>query len=236
MNTILVSTLWVHASAQLTRRLATVLGLMLLTLLLLSSSMLSAYAGLGGYISESLLGDNATPNASLYLGDSAEGPVVLGTVPAIATRTAINVQSVGGVSSATLRGNLANLNGMPEADVWFVWGYNAAAMGNATPVVTVAAIGQQAVNIAGMNMGVDVFYQFRGSTDGIARGGTLSFLSGGAQGASYWFITTLLPLIIAMGILIFIIKLTGNPIAALIAAVIGLIAFTLVQEMSGILG
>ena len=235
MNTMILGAFWTQASAQLARRLVVVLGLMLLALMIVSPNILSAYAGLGGYISEKLLGDGVVPDASLYLGDSASGPAVIRSGPIVSTLSATNIISEGGVASATLRGNLSDLNGMPGADVWWVWGYNAGAMGNTTAVSTVTSTGEQAINISGMNIGVDIYFQFQSSTDGTAIGATQSFLSGGAHGASYALMRNILPLIIAVSLFIFIIKMTGNPVAALFGAVIGLMAFIIVQQMLGIL-
>ncbi len=225
----------VQASTILARRLVAVLGLMVLVTVLISPSLLSAYAGLGDYISEKLLGDNVTPSASLYLGDSASGPVVLGSAPFITTLPATDIVSAGGVASATLRGNLSDLNGMPRADVWWVWGYSPATMVNTTAVTTVTTTGVKSTSVAGMNIGVDIYFQFQAGTDGTAIGATETFLSGGAHGTSYWILTNLLPLVIAVGLFVFIIKLSGSPLAALIGAVIGLMAFLIVQQMLGIL-
>ena len=230
MNTLVLPT-----STKLIRQLVAALGLIVLALMLTSPSLMSAYAGLGDYISEKLLGDATVPNASLYLGDTADGPVVIGSGPIVSTLAAINIVSAGGVASATLRGNLLDLNGMPRADVWWVWGYGPATMGNTTSVATVTSTGEQTTNISGMNIGVDIYFQFQSSTDGTAIGGTQSFLSGGAHGASYSLMRNLLPLIIAIGLFIFIINLSGNPLAALIGAVIGLMAFIIVQQMLGVL-
>lgn len=233
MNTTVLSVLWVQVSTKLTRRMVIVLGLMALALMTISPSILSAYAGLGDYISEKLLGDGVVPDASLYLGDSAGGPAVIGSGPVVSTLSVTNASITAGVSTATLRGNLTNLNGMPRADVWWVWGYSLATMVNTTAVSTVTTTGEKTGVISGYNPDILVFYQFQSSTDGTSLGAVMSFQVGGGTGGGL--LRAILPLIIAIGMFVFIIKMTGNPLAALMGAVIGLMAFIIVQQILGIL-
>lgn len=233
MNTMILGAFWTQASAQLTRRLVVVLGLMLLALMIVSPNMLSAYSGLGNYISEKLLGDGVVPDASLYLGDSASGPAVIGSGPIVSTLSVNNATITAGVSTATLRGNLTNLNGMPRADVWWVWGYSPTAMINTTFASTVTTAGDKTVAISGYKANIAVYYQFQSSTDGTSLGSVMSFQVGGGTGGGL--LNAMLPLIIAVSMFIFIIKMTGNPVAALIGAVVGLMAFIIIQQMLGIL-
>jgi len=215
---------------QVKRWIPFILVLYLAFVIISQPAIVSAIAGFGGYISEKMLGDGT--NEILNLGDGANELGVLGTAPIVSTVSATS-KSEGGIVSADLTGNLQNLNGMPRASVWFAWGYTPA-VSNSTPVNTVTTTGVQTATI-NPNPGDTVYYQFRASTDGIAYGSTKSFLAGGGHGVSYWMLNTLLPVVIAAVILISVLVLTGNPIAALLASVIGLIAFYIIQAMVGVL-
>ena len=207
-----------------TRYLLTVGTLLLLAWFLLSPALVSAFAGLGGYISEKMLGDGI--NEAFHLGDGTNELIVVGSGPAISTLPVTDATPSGGVR-ATLRGNLTNLNGMPQADVWFVWGYDTAAMVNTTPVATVFATGDQVALITGFNDKREVFYQFRASTDGASLGNTRSFVAD----AGFSFLELLLPIVIALAIFVFVLAFSGSPLVAMFGAIIGLLAFAIVQAM-----
>jgi hypothetical protein len=187
-----------------------------------------AFAGFGEYISEKLLGDGA--NEMLYLGDSTNELTVLGSSPVVATVGATS-SSAGNIVTMVMTGNLQSLNGMPRADTWFCWGYAADAMVNTTAVVTVAAAGEQVATIS-PDAGKTVYYRFYASTDGIASGAIRELVAvGGGHGLSYWLLNTLLPIVVASIILITVLILTGNPMLALIASVIGLAGFYIVLAL-----
>jgi len=211
-------------TGQRAQKLAAVCLLLLLAWLFVSPTALSAFAGLGGYISEKMLGDGT--NEALHLGDGTNQLSVLGSGPIVFTGTATST-SAGGIVSATLHGNLASLNGMPKADVWFVWGYAPGVMTNTTAQVSVTTLGDKTATINPL-AGKTVYYRFVGGTDGTTSSGILSVLAGGAHGLSYWLMSTLLPLIIAAVILIMSFATTRNPIIALIAMIIGLVGFYIV--------
>ena len=217
-----------YLSDHLVRRLLILLAIFSVAWLLVSPSFISAYAGLGGYISEKMLG--GATNASLYLGDSSSGPVVIGSGPVISTGGVTNniMDATGTV--ATLHGTLGNLNGFPQADYWFVWGESPTAMTNVTPAVTVTTTGDKTADISGYHPSATVYYQFRSSTDGTSIGLVQSFRVAGGRGWAHLLLWLLL-IIIAAGIFIAILRLTGNPVAALLATIIGIIAFYVVRAM-----
>ena len=210
--------------------LAGVALLLLVWITGLSTSSSSAFVGFGGYVSEKLLGNS---NNVLYLGDEASELVVLGSCPTVSTGTATST-SIGGTISATLRGNLSNLNGMPRADVWFVWGYSPSAMVYSTTLSTVTTTGEQTATIS-PDVGDTVYYQFRSSTDGTSAGATRSFVAGGGHGASHWMINTLLPIIVAGVVLVSVFLLTSNPIAAFLVAVLGVVGYYVILAIASIL-
>lgn len=212
-------------------KLFTALLLLAIVWIVIYPVYISAFAGFGGYISEKLLGNGT--DESLYLGDGINDLTVLGTGPVISTLGATSSSS-GGVVSMVVKGNLQNLNGMPRADVWFVWGYSAATMNNTTAINTVTTTGVQTVTI-NPNAGTTVYYQFRSSTDSTVVGAVRSLTAvGGGHGVSYWLLQTLLPIIVAAVILVGVLILTRNPLAAFGAGVIGLVGYYLVQAVVNI--
>ena len=208
-------------------KLTTLLLLFLLTWVIVSPSIISAFAGFGGYISEQLLGDGT--NEALYLGDGTNELTVLGSGPVISTGVATS-SSAGNVVTMTITGDLQSLNGMPEAVVWFQWGYSPVMVHNTTPA-TISATGQQMASI-NPDAGADVYYRFVSSTDGTSYGSIQCLpVVGGGHGVSYWMLNTLLPIIIAAVILISVLLLTGNPILALVSSIIGLAGFYIVLAL-----
>ncbi len=205
---------------------ALLLGL-LIVWSLLSPALVSAMAGFGGYISEKLLGDGT--NEMLYLGDGTNALTVLGTAPIVSTGMATS-SSAGNVVTMTMTGNLQSLNGMPNALVRFQWGYSPIMVFNTTQV-SVSSTGDQTV-VINPDAGKAVYYRFVASTDGTAYGSIRSLsVVGGGHGFSYWMLHTLLPIVVAAVILIATLLLTGNPILALVASVIGLAGFYIIQAL-----
>ena len=206
---------------------ATILLGLLIVWSLVSPVMVSAMAGFGGYISEKLLGDGT--NEALYLGDGTNDLTVLGSGPVVSTVGATS-SSAGNIVTMTMTGNLQSLNGMPQANVWFQWGYSTIMVHNTTPV-TVSATGEQTV-VINPDAGKDVYYRFIASTDSITYGSIQSLpVVGGGHGVSYWMLNTLLPIVIASIILISVLLLTGNPILALVASIIGLAGFYIILAL-----
>jgi len=192
----------------------------------------SAFAGLGGYMSEQLLGDGT--GEVLYLGDGANSAMVLGSAPIVSTGTATSSWD-DKIVTMTMYGNLNTLNGMSEADVWFNWGYKPTELVFTTPIVTVMATGERTADIH-PNAGTTVYYQFHASTDGTASG-TVQHLSsvGGGRGIGYWILNILLPLVIAIVILITVMIPTRDLMYAFISAIIGLIGYYLILQMVGVI-
>lgn len=207
--------------------LVSLLIVLLIIWALISPVLVSAVAGFGDYISEKLLGNGT--NEALHLGNGSNELIVLGSGPVITTVGATST-SAGGTITMTMQGNLQSLNGMPRADVWFAWGYSAGTMTNTTATSTITSAGVQTA-IINPSVGKVVFYQFRSSTDGTSYGEVKSLVAGGGHGVGYWLLNTLLPIVIASTILIGVLLLTGNPLVALVAAVIGLAGFYIVLAL-----
>ena len=217
---------WVHDN-----RIPKMVSLLLVAMIIWSLTMpatVSAIAGFGEYISEKLLGNGT--NEMLYLGDGTNELTVLGSVPVVSTVGATS-SSAGNIVTMIMAGNLQSLNGMPRADVWFRWGYAPGAMVFTTSTVTVTSTGVQTASI-NPNAGTAVYYQFASSTDGTTYGSVLSLpVVGGGHGVSYWMLNTLLPIVIAAVILISVLMMTGNPLLALVASIVGLATFYIVLAL-----
>ncbi len=208
-------------------KLTTSLLGLLIVWLLFSPALVSAMAGFGGYISEKLLGNGT--NEALYLGDGTNELTVLGSRPIVSTGEATS-SSAGNIVTMIMTGDLQDLNGMPRADVWFQWGYSPVMVFNTTST-TVVSTGEQTA-VVNPDAGKDVYYRFVSSTDGIAYGAIRSLsVVGGGHGVSYWMLNTLLPIVIAAAILIAVLVLTGNPIVAMVAALIGLVGFYIILAL-----
>lgn len=220
-------TLQMQLFSTLTKRITCALMVMVILWMAVSPTMLSAYAGLGGYISEKMLGSSID---SLYL-SSGSGVMVLGTAPTVTTLSATGVSDTGGL--ATLNGNLSSLNGMPNANVWFEWGYSAGTMTNVTPTVNVGVAGVQSANLVGIDSSQAVYYRMVSSTDSTVYGNIVDFTTN--RGLAFWLLLNLITLVMAAGILIVAMKvgMTGNWVSALILIIVGLIGIVLVRGLLG---
>ena len=210
----------------LTRRLliiAVLLSLFWVLLVPFGSILMSS--GLGGHVSEQSLGDGT--DATPFLGDSADGPILLGTVPFISTLSVTDA-TISGVATATLRGTIGNLNGMPRGSYWFTWGYDPTALSNTTAETVITTTGTKTTGISGFNAKQEVFYRFWASTDGTTSGSVLSF---GPVDTGFNMLNILLPILIAVTIFVFVLGATGQPVLALVGSIIGLLCFAIVRAM-----
>ena len=201
---------------------------------LLFPALVNAYAGLGGYISEKMLGSGTS--ASLYLGSGTSGPVVLGRGPAVTTNPVSGAAISGGTTTATLNGNLDSLAGFPLAQVQFEWGYDPATLTNTTTLTNVAVTGAYSAVITGYNPSVEVYYRAVGYTDGVVRGSVTHFHATGGEGAGFWVMRHLLSLAIGIGVFVVVVVVLargGNWVAMLIAALIGIATIAFVNNILG---
>jgi len=183
---------------------------------------------IGGYISEKLIDRSGVVSSSLVIG-AGNPQIDVGMGPVVSTLLATDVY-MGGGTHATLNGNLSDLNGFPEVDVWFEWGYGTS-YGNTTTKQTVNVTGSYSADIIGYDPNEMIYYRFAGSTDGTTYGPARSFLvQDGALG--YRLLWNVLLVIIALAIIVtvFLTGMTGGWVLALIAAIIGIIAFIFVQS------
>lgn len=212
-------------------RMVTVFLLLLLVGITMFPGVVAAFAGFGGYISEKTLGNGT--DETLYLGDGTNELTVLGVGSIVSTVGAVS-ESSGNIVNMTMTGNLQSLNGMPQADVYFIWGYSPGNLSHTSTVSTVTTTGEKTA-IVHPAAGSTVYYRFAASTDGTSYGAVRSLpVVGGGHGVSYWLLNTLLPIVVAAAILITVLLFTGNPLLAFIASVIGLMGFYIVLAIISI--
>jgi len=212
----------------ITRKRLIITASILVLLALLAPIITSAYAGLGGYISEKNLREAGGTLSSLFLNNVNDGPIVLATIPTITTVQVDDQSNQAGGATATLTGNLADLNGMPLAECYFIWGYSAATMVNTTVTQTVVGTGNVTQVIVGWNPSNRIFYQFYGGTDAETSGAVMSFAIPD-EGAIL--LRTILLVIIALVIVVNVLynAVKGRWVLVLMYSVIGIIGFVIAQ-------
>ncbi len=184
---------------------------------------------LGGLVSEKLLGRSGVADSSLLLGRSGTNTElsVLGFAPVVSTQPATSTSG----TTATLRGRITNMNGMPSTRYYFEWGYSATALTNTTTPVTVTTTGDYSTNISGITGVGTLYYRFATDADGTAYGAVSHFPA--SSGAGGFILKSLLRVILAGAILIGVIMIgrRGGTVALLVSAVIGIIAFVIVNSV-----
>jgi len=218
------------------------IAILLIGVLFFAYSMFAVYAsGLGGYISEKLIANSGTTNSALVIDrygvSNSNLDVVMG--PVVTTLTPINIYIDGTGSHATLKGNLASLNGFPASNVWFEWGYSPA-YGNTTPTQTATTIGVYTATIDHYIATNQIYYRFVGQADGTNYSSGTSFLltDGGGSGAA----VPLLPIIVLVfvaAIIIFMMVATRtveNPMfLIIILGILILMGLALASGLQGII-
>lgn len=207
-------------------------SLIAVSVILVSSILTVAEVGLGGLISEKMLGRAGVTNSSLILGRTGTNTElsIMGFAPVVSLSVSDTNLAAGGVTTATLHANVTTMNGMPTATGYFQWGYSAGALTNTTPVVTITTTGDQSATITGFDGSEKIFYQFVTDADGRAYGAVATFII--PSGTGGYLLKNLLRVVLAGVILIGVIKLGGgNFVKMLIVAVIGLLAFAIVDSI-----
>lgn len=157
------------------------LCLVMATLLVLFFSTMAVYAsGLGGYISEKLIGRSGVSDSSLVIGSSGASGSYLDVAMSgiVAAAGATNVYMDGAGTHATLNGNLVTLNGFPRATVYFEWGYDTN-YGHTSTSQVVTAVGAFLADIQHFDPSQRVYYRAVVDTDGRNYSGSDSFVAEG---------------------------------------------------------
>jgi len=210
-----------------TRRIVAGSTIAIALFVLTSLIVVTAQISLGGLISEKLLGRTGTADSSLILGRSGTDETlhIMGLAPVVSTVPATNLV---GEASATLRGTVSSMNGMPTATGYFQWGYSAGGLTNTTPTFTVDTTGNYSSTIGGFDNTQRIYYRFVTDADGTAYGAVTSFLVPSGVGGNL--LKSILKIIVAAGIVIAVLKIgtgTNWPTAMVIAA-IGLAGFAVI--------
>lgn len=147
---------------------------------------------LGGLISEKLIDRSGVGSSSLVIGRSGQADsqldMAMGVI--VSTLPATNV----GTKQATLNGNLSDLNGFPQATVYFEWGYDTN-YGNTTSSEVMSGLGGFSAPISGYDVKKPIYFRSVGETYGINYGGSQVFEVGGFVTA-HDLLRYILPLII----------------------------------------
>ena len=204
-----------------------VLAFMAISVVLTVNSSVS----LGGLVSEKLLGRDGVADSSLLLGRSGIDTElsVLGFAPVVSTQTVGSSGLAGGTTTAVLRGTVTDMNGLPTATGYFLWGYDASALVNTSATFAITGTGAYSQAITGFNENDRIYYQFVTDADGTAYGSITNFVS--KSGAGGFLLKTLLRVVLAASILVTVLMLSraGGFVVMLVAAIIGLIAFGIVD-------
>lgn len=175
---------------------------------------------LGGYISEKLIERSGVANSSLVIDSSGVSNAMLdvGMAPAITTLAATNV-SMGADTHATLNGEVASLNGFPQAAVYFQWGYDTG-YGNATASQTITAVGSYSADINNYNPDREVHYRFVSEADGTSYGADQTLR---IHTAAWYSVANSLPLVWVVVVIMMmfgLLAVTRSPVIVLVFGVL----------------
>lgn len=206
------------------------------TLLVIASSVVTIYAtgnavGLGGLLSERMLGRAGSPDSSMLLGRNGAGTTlsILGFAPIVSTRPATDFTGQGVTATATLHGLVSNMKGQPSATAYFKWGYSVANLANTSTTTTITGTGDVAITVT-VDANQTVYYQFYTDADGTSFGSIASVVL--PSGAGNVMLQTILRVLLAATIIIGVVVIgRGNFRVMLFAVVIGLVAFAVVDVM-----
>ena len=215
------------------RRVCIAVLIAIMAFLLISIAVIQSDVALGGMVSEKLLGRAGVTDSSLLLGRAGTDTElsVLGFAPIVSTQAVGSTSVPGGVSTAVLRGRVTNMNGMPIATGYFQWGYAAGTLTNTSATFVVTGVGDYSQSITGYNENDTVYYRFVTDCDGTAYGAVTSFLA--SHGTGGFLIKALLRILLACSILLTVLLIgsKGGFVAMLIFAVIGVIAFGIIDAV-----
>ena len=182
------------------RRLGLMLGLVLVLLTFyLSPTFVGAFMGIGDYWSEKVVQRQGVTTSYLVASRAGVNGDLQAVMGPIVTTNPVSHEM--GSGHTVLSGTLTNLNGFPNADVWFEWGYTTA-YGNTVGAGNMVAVGTYTFDLGGVDFGQIIHYRFVGETDGIMYGSdqVITVISTG-----WYYLAQVLPFIflaIAIGMVI----------------------------------
>jgi len=208
------------------RRSTTATVIACAVVLLIGILSVQSSVGLGGLVSELTVGRAGVADSSLLIGNATSSELtVVGFAPAIVTLPAI----APGVETVTLRSRVTSMNGMPTTTGYFTWGYSASTLTNTTATFPITVAGDYGTTITGFVPNERIYYRFYTDADGTAIGDIVGFVP--PSGAGGFLLKTLLRIVIAAAIvvMVFIFGVRGGWLAMLVAAIIGIIGFTIID-------
>ena len=204
-------------------RLSHIVLLTLIGLFLLLPNITVLASEIGGYISEKLIERTGVASSSLVIG-TGNPQIDVGMGPSIATLPA---QTTPGKGSATLRGNVSDLNNFPLATVWFEWGYDTS-YGNTAGTQTVTSTGTYTATIT--NPTGAVHYRFVASADGTNYGDDSSF---DAAPPATTMLMWMIPTVFAIFGTVVLFALRGSPVAVIVAGILITIGILIITNVVG---
>jgi hypothetical protein len=168
----------------------------------------------GGAISELLVSRSGTSDSNLYLTNGTGGNIDIGMGGIVSTGSVTGVGISGGVTTATLHGNLSSLNGMPTSEVYFKWGYAAGALVNETAHTVKSSTGDYTIIITGYDPTFpDIFYQSYVDTDGTSYGSIEKFHPGDSNNGittSIFLLWLVVSILLFYGIIFIVFAMINN--------------------------
>lgn len=187
----------------------------------------TAQAGIGGLLSERMLGRDGVADSSLLLGRTGTSITlsIMGFAPIVSTQPPV---SAAGGTTATLRGTVSSMKGQPSATGYFEWGYSAGALTNTTTTIPITGIGNYQKTVTGLT-GAAIYYRFVTDADGTSYG-TVSSFNVTTSELGNIMLKNLLRVCAAVAILITAIKKSRRGLSELATAIlIGIVAFVIVS-------
>lgn len=185
---------------------------------------------MGGLISEKLIGRSGVSNSYLLIERSGVGDsrfdVGIGAI--VSTLQTTNITD----ATTVLNGRLSDMNGMPQAIVYFEWGYDAS-YGNTSTSQILTGTGDFSATIGGYDSKKTIHFRAASDTDGTLYGTNQTF-EVGDRVSSYHILSAVLLILLAVIICIAVIRLVNSPVAFLIMTIIGIMAFLMVKAILGV--
>ncbi len=207
-------------------RLSTATIMAIVALFLVGVMATLSSVSLGDLISEKLIGRAGVADSSLIIGRAGTDTTLhmIGFAPRVVSVAATNL----GSHTATLNGTVSNMNGMPTSTAYFIWGYDPSSLPNTTVPFTVTTAGNYSTDLSGFAGSGVIYYQFMCDADGTNIGGVRYFPASGGMGG--YLLKQILRVILALAICVgVLIAGRSGGIAMLVSAIVGLVAFIIIN-------
>lgn len=207
------------------------LWVLLVTVLLLVYPYMVVFASeLGGLVSEKLIGRSGVASSELLIGRGGvvDSNLDLGMGAIVSTLQATSITD----ATTVLNGRLSDMNGMPQAIVYFEWGYDAS-YGNTSTSQTLTGPSDFLATIGGYDSKKTIHFRAASDTDGTLYGTDQTFEVGDRVSA-YAILSTILLILIAVIMCITVIRLASSPATFLVMTIIGILAFLIVRAILGV--